>query len=204
MTADRTPYSIAGRFELPLRVRNGHPSSLLAFIHNLSTSSVFVPIAPLPPPRARWGLQQKRCRRVQRPFLSNCIILGVNSAIYDCNSLRTCAVCEGNASSVVLRHSKQHSSTPRCAAIQRAVGYFSGVVGLFFLALGLRHLAGWSGLFPLLAACAVVAALSFTRFSLARRGAARAGNGPHHRHDRDGDPPASNGRDGRLAGWLEE
>jgi hypothetical protein len=102
MTADRTPYSIAGRFELPLRVRNGHPSSLLAFIHNLSTSSVFVPIAPLPPPRARWGLQQKRCRRVQRPFLSYCIILGVNSAIYDCNSLRTCAVCEASTSWLVL------------------------------------------------------------------------------------------------------
>ncbi|MFS0709419.1 DUF998 domain-containing protein [Brevundimonas phoenicis] len=45
------------------------------------------------------------------------------------------------------------------------LGYFSGVVGLFFLALGLRYLAGWSGLFPLLATCAVVAALSFVLVS---------------------------------------
>ena len=45
------------------------------------------------------------------------------------------------------------------------LGYFSGVVGLFFLVSGLRHLAGWSGLFPLLATCAVVAALSFVLVS---------------------------------------
>lgn len=41
------------------------------------------------------------------------------------------------------------------------VGYLSGVLGLFALALGLRGLEGWSRLFPLVMSCAVVAALSF-------------------------------------------
>ena len=41
------------------------------------------------------------------------------------------------------------------------LGYLSGVLGLFLLALGLRGLDGWSRLFPLVMSCAVVAALSF-------------------------------------------
>ena len=41
------------------------------------------------------------------------------------------------------------------------LGYLSGVVGLFLLALGLRSLDGWSRLFPLVMFCAVAAALSF-------------------------------------------
>ena len=45
------------------------------------------------------------------------------------------------------------------------LGYLSGVVGLFFLALGVRRLAGWSALFPLLITCAVVAVLSFVLIS---------------------------------------
>lgn len=40
------------------------------------------------------------------------------------------------------------------------LGYLSGVLGLFLLALGLRGLAGWSRLFPLVMICAVLAALS--------------------------------------------
>ena len=41
------------------------------------------------------------------------------------------------------------------------LGYLSGVLGLFLLALGLRSLDGWSRLFPLVMFCAVAAALSF-------------------------------------------
>jgi hypothetical membrane protein len=40
------------------------------------------------------------------------------------------------------------------------LGYLSGVLGLFMLALGLRGLDGWSRLFPLVMICAGVAALS--------------------------------------------
>ena len=40
------------------------------------------------------------------------------------------------------------------------LGYLSGVLGLFLLALGLRSLDGWLRLFPLVMICAVVAALS--------------------------------------------
>ena len=41
------------------------------------------------------------------------------------------------------------------------LGYLSGVLGVFLLALGLRSLDGWSRLFPLVMFCAVAAALSF-------------------------------------------
>lgn len=40
------------------------------------------------------------------------------------------------------------------------VGYLSGVLGLFALALGLRGPEGWARLFPLVLTCAIVAALS--------------------------------------------
>ena len=42
------------------------------------------------------------------------------------------------------------------------LGYLSGVLGLFLLALGLRGLDGWSRLFPLVMICAVAGALSFS------------------------------------------
>lgn len=39
-------------------------------------------------------------------------------------------------------------------------GYLVGVIGLFVFAFGLRRLAGWSRLFPVVMTCAIVAALS--------------------------------------------